>query len=330
MERVTKLIFPQNHSVQKVLTEKQRYLKAEGSAGQLDWMNLKRSDGEDDTLPGKVDFSWECEETESLFELAENAAFDGARVIRTQETHISIGNLKMDQAYYWRVNGGEAFSFRTEDAAPRWIEVGGVSNVRDIGAWRTKSGKKIRQGLLFRGGELNEHMFVTEQGLRTLREELGIRTDLDLRGEAVGKTTESPMGADVNFQLISTVAYGDFFKEEQQETCRRLFSVLAEQKNYPMYFHCWGGADRTGTLALMLQAILGAYEEDMLLDYELTSLSIWGPRKRTDEWFQPLLEALDRYGNAEDSMNKKAENFLLSCGVTPEQIASIREIFLEE
>lgn len=327
--KMIRLLSPRNGETVFLLTEKQRRFRSQGCAGGLDWLNLQCSEGEDCSLPVKVEFIWEGGNGEYLFELSENVEFHGARMIRTNEKNVRVGNLKMNQQYFWRVDGAEACSFRTEDAAPRWIEVDGISNVRDIGAWRTKDGGRIRQGMVYRGGELDVHMTVTERGMKTLREELGIRTDLDIRAEAVGRISESPMGADVNFQLIPVVAYGEFFSEEQKEACRRVFSLFADETNYPIYFHCWGGADRTGTIAIVLQALLGADEEDVLTDYELTSLSIWGERSRTSEWFPPLIEALDRFGSEGDDINRKAENFLLWCGVTEEQIRSIRRILRE-
>ena len=38
-----------------------------------------------------------------------------------------------------------------------------------------------------------------------------------------------------------------------------------------MYFHCAGGADRTGTLAFLIEALVGVSENDLSKDYELTT-----------------------------------------------------------
>jgi protein tyrosine/serine phosphatase len=39
-----------------------------------------------------------------------------------------------------------------------------------------------------------------------------------------------------------------------------------------VYFHCRVGADRTGTLAYILEGLLGVSDEDRKQDYELTTL----------------------------------------------------------
>ena len=36
---------------------------------------------------------------------------------------------------------------------------------------------------------------------------------------------------------------------------------FAEEENYPIYFHCRGGADRTGMIAMLLRAIAGVSDE---------------------------------------------------------------------
>ena len=106
--------------------------------------------------------------------------------------------------------------------------------------------------------------------------------------------------------------------------CRRVMAVFANEANYPILFHCWGGADRTGTVALLLEALLGADAEQLAYDYELTSLSVWGPRTRGSQDYQELLAALGEFGRAGDSINAHVEKYLLSIGVTAGEIGAIR------
>ena len=238
-----------------------------------------------------------------------------------------VGNLLSGQEYFWRVNGGEARRFVTAEAAPRWLHAEGISNVRDMGVWRTADGRRLKQGLIFRGSEMDTHHNIAEKGIAVMRDELGIRTDLDLRGEAVGKVSKSLMGDDIEFILIPSKAYAEFMEDDQKAVCKQLFDVLADETKYPFYFHCWGGADRTGTLALMLESVLGLSDEDMLRDYELTSLSVWGERSRKSELFVSLMEALDRYPGF--SIRESAVNFLRSCGITEETFEKLRNNLTE-
>ncbi len=324
---MTRLDFPTDGAEIMLLTDEQRGFTARGDVEPIDWLHLKKIAGTDRSFPRKAQFGWESGQDEDLFELAERADFSGAAKWKAKGGRTQAGNLKANTRYYWRVNGCAPFSFTTEDAAPRWIEAEGISNVRDMGAWRTMDGGRIRQGLIFRGGEMDTHQTITENGIRTMRGELGIKTDLDVRGEAVGRKSVSPLGDTVRFLLIPAKAYAEFLSEDQKETCSRIFRVFADRDSYPIYFHCWGGADRTGTIALMLQALLGMKEDDMLLDYELTSLSHWGERSRKSDLFVSFMDALAEYPGA--SINERAKAFLLSCGLREEEQDLIRKNLLE-
>ena len=55
---------------------------------------------------------------------------------------------------------------------------------------------------------------------------------------------------------------------------QNLYFVFDSEKNHkPVYFHCHIGADRTGTLGVILEGLLGVGLSDLYKDYELTSFS---------------------------------------------------------
>ena len=168
----------------------------------------------------------------------------------------------------------------------RWHHVPGMRNVRDIGGWNG-----LPTGRVFRGSEpdclpieqVGEKRFhrlgVTEAGLRTMREELRIRTDLDLRAASECPHPDvSALG--VRLVRVPLGAYlGAFTATNQYAQALRVF---AARGNYPIYFHCWGGADRTGTLAYLVEGLCGVSEADLAVDYELTSFArVFGLRRRT-------------------------------------------------
>ena len=41
-------------------------------------------------------------------------------------------------------------------------------------------------------------------------------------------------------------------------------AAIADENRYPVYIHCTGGADRTGTLAFLINALLGVGEDDLI------------------------------------------------------------------
>ena len=323
-----KLLSPEADAVLPLSTEAQNEFRLHSheltSTGKIDWMHLERKSGTPDgSLPRGIVFSWENGTDTDVLELSETPDFAGTRSFAAENGTCTVYNCKVATRYWWRVGDSEVRSFVTEDLAPRWIRVDGNTNVRDAGGWKTEDGRRVKQGLLYRGSEMNTHNFITEAGIDTMVKELGIRTDLDLRGEAVGVHTESPLG--VEYCLLPFAAYDDF--AANPINLKEVFEILADESKYPLYYHCWGGADRTGTLAFMLGAILGVPEEDLYLDYEFTSISIWrGIRCRSGEGMQGLVQGIAPYGK---TIKEQAENFLRAHGVTDEMMDRIRAVLLE-
>lgn len=326
------LKYPVKGETVKIQTERQKQFKhtiSKTGNKNFNWKNLENSGKEDETFPEKCVLRWETKALESVVEISENLNFKNASVFKTTEKFLKITNLKANKKYYWRVNGCLAEVFKTEDVAPRWIETEGLTNIRDIGNWETLHGKKIKQGLIFRGSEMNSHHNITENGIKTLKEVLKIKTDLDIREEKECKIVSSPLGTGVEWVLIPAAAYGEFLEENQKQTAKKIFEILADSSKYPIYLHCWGGADRTGTIAFLLGAVLDVSFNNLITDYELTSLSVWGDRSREAEWFKTLLSELEKYGKPEESINKKAVNYLISCGIKTETINKIKQNLLE-
>lgn len=330
------VISPKNGQTVSQHTELQReFLLWGGNKGKntsVDYLNLiKQREERTYPLPVTIEWSFLSNENENvILHLSEKKDFSEYTVYKTSENKAVIYNLKIGQTYFWRLSDGDdlsdVFFFDTEDMPPRWIYAEGLGNIRDIGGWTGKNGKKVKQGMLYRGCEMEFHYNITDEGRRVLADELKIKTDLDLRGEAVGKIERSEIGEKCTLALIPCAAYSDFMKDK--EICKKIFSVLADTSNYPVYVHCWGGADRTGTVVFLLSSILGVKAEDLFLDYEITSLSAWGERSSDSEQFRSLLSSLDEYGTNDDTINDKCEKFILSTGITEQQIDNIRKIFL--
>lgn len=301
-----------------------------------DYFNLYRQ-GIDNSFGEPVKFKWNCYEKACLH-LSLSKDFFEYSVYETDEDHAEIYNLLLGKTYYWRVctlsgNLSEVRSFETEDMPPRWIKASqtmrkdqnGITNIRDFGGWKTKQGKKIKQGLIFRGSEMDDHCVLSEYGRNILLNDLKIKTDYDLRkcGDLL-----SPLGNGVKLIRIPLLgAYGRI--SEFKDDFRDMFRVFVDEKNYPMYVHCWGGADRTGTLLFLLGALLGMSEKDLFLEYELTTFSVWGPRSSESELFTAFKKALSEYGAKTDSIVTQSRNFVLSTGITEEQIEKIKSILLE-
>lgn len=289
----------------------------------------------------------------------------GGAKLRDVSYTVPRANLEIARRYYWRVtsrmrcgfgcgprHGCKASrnvvrsavgSFLTEDLAPRWIEIeGDVGNFRDFGGRHAAGGRRVRQGVAYRGQGLNSNSVTGEEpgrnrltmnDARYLTGTLGIRTDLDLRGE--GETAgmkESPLGPGVKFIQHPSQCYRGIFTDGGKKTMAKNFRVFCDRENYPIYFHCIGGADRTGSLAYVLNGVLGVDRHDLETDWESTFYPRIPDRNPDpNHWCREshFNDGFSKYGKEGDSWNRRIELYLLDCGVTEAEIAAFRDIMLE-
>jgi hypothetical protein len=143
------------------------------------------------------------------------------------------------------------------------------------------------------------------------------------------------MGKGIKCKHLPYRPYREMFEDEHRKGIAKIMEFLSEEENYPIYFHCLGGADRTGMVAFLLRALMGEDDEDILTDYELTSLSSYaygtgegvdslGFRSRESDYFREFLAIFNTYGG--DSFGEKAEDFLLECNVKQSTMEKIRRI----
>ena len=243
--------------------------------------------------PAAIKLTWEVEtdQPESdivgyTLSLWHEAAPDAALTATFSKLIKEYGliNALIGETYCWTITvidkDGKNYTsqvgrFTTEDQAPRNIYVDGVTNVRDLGGWKTEDGGRIRQGLLYRGGRIVENsnalkVLITGKGIKTLRDDLGVKSEIDLRlTEKLGGLSASALGSTVAF--YSCPMYDDWSKmfsdENNLKQIRKIFSLMADENNYPFYFHCSIGTDRTGLIAWLVNGLCGVSEEDLWRDY---------------------------------------------------------------
>ena len=301
--------------------------------------------------------------------VADNKNFENAKELETAGNAVTVRNLFVNTEYYWKVVAGEEESdvatFETEDY-PRWIlarsldgEEGGrgIYNVRDNGGYMTSSGKRVKQGLVFRGGEITtmtssgHYNTITEVAKKAFREDMGMvgGIELDLRGNSdIGdgyKACGFAEDGDIDYVMHAIKSYEQTFTQTRSEVAP-IFEILKNADKKPVYYHCFGGADRTGTIGFLLNGVLGVSYTDLVIDFELTSYSsinnehirshIQGHQHSYDRW-PALINQIknDTTGgykyDADASLEDNIENFLVkACSVPQSTIDTIRDIMLED
>lgn len=213
---------------------------------------------------------------------------------------------------------------KTRESAEAW-------NVRDLGGWVCDGGT-VKYGLLIRGGKLSAADRAVLVG------EMGIQHDLDLRGREGGGSedepdmTESPLGSDVWYTRTQQYAW---YALTPVATWQAYFRCVIDAVTHrePVYFHCTAGADRTGTLACVLEGILGLSQSDIDKDYELTTFysgsgSDAAARRRNESDWKGLINAINAVSG--DTFRDKCVHFAVgTCSISMADINAFRAAMID-
>ena len=157
---------------------------------------------------------------------------------------------------------------------------------------------------------------------------LGIRADLVLRSDDECRgMTGSPIGKDVRWVRVPSGNYWEMTNETFKAAFANDFKVFLDRASYPIVFHCIAGADRTGSLACILNALLGVDEDELAKDWEATGFVNEHPKLRHDIRWDPLVRAFDGYPGA--TLNARIEAYVKDCGFSDGDIDRFRAIMLE-
>ena len=309
------------------------YLTAENPT--VDDFAVRMTDSAQDI---KIVFECPVEGAKFKVEYGTRADYSDAVTVNTTGKSIAVNNLLRNTKYYVRItataNGitrQAESSFKTADIGPRVMTVGGITNVRDLGGYETSFGKTTLQGLAFRGAQLDIKgtSRLTAQGAELLGTDIALGLEIDLRtASETGGLTKSVVTS-AKYLNSRIGSYTAAFSSSQKELFRQIFASYADVNNYPIYVHCVYGADRTGTVCYILNALLGVDEKTLIQDYEFTTFSDAGLRSAaTNAEMKAFLTSFNALSGSTPA--EKAENYLLSIGVTNEEISTIRGIFFGE
>ena len=167
-------------------------------------------------------------------------------------------------------------------------------NFRDMGGYRTTSGRSIRWRRLFRSGALHR---MTLQDSALAHDALGITAVLDFRTrQEVAEQGKGPLftrgvrhlhlpllqvrtiqdrvKAVVNVPPGPDMTIEDTYCAMLKEGGAQLtiaLNALADPGMYPAVVHCAAGKDRTGVVAAVILSIVGVEDQDIALDYALSN-----------------------------------------------------------
>ena len=206
-----------------------------------------------------------------------------------QDSTYRIEGLDPQIIYYYKITGnvdGKTLTLTSSafkaSGIVRMIKLQNVSNVRDLGGWTGYNGHKVKYGVLYRGSRLIDNIanggmaMVNSEETNYLFSTLKIKGELDFRNSTESANAGSVLSvrtgkfkkiSDADQYLGGNILNGDAYIVAMNQ----IITWLKGNRN--VYMSGSLGAERTGTMAFLINGLLGVSESDLAKDYELSSFS---------------------------------------------------------
>ena len=153
-----------------------------------------------------------------------------------------------------------------------------MTNCRDMGGRVLEDGGKMKQGLVYRtsGYKYDYSTTITEEGKKEMLQHLKVKTEVNVAD-----------GTNYNLKLSGTTVKdfkmdysgGSHHFSRNAESVKNFFNLLGDSNNYPVYFHCRIGTDRTGLCAILLSGLLGVSLNEIYQDYLFSNFGKIGEKR---------------------------------------------------
>ena len=181
---------------------------------------------------------------------------------------IDISKLSLvttpNNTYYIESENGKYDYIKISDGV-RMLNIDEVRNVRDLGGWNADGGK-IKYGKIYRGYNPNtQNASKTEKDFNLLN----IQSIIDLRTKnEISKDKGTIDNKKITKKNITISQYRATTSSNVRKVVSQIMSDIVSNKN--VYFHCQVGTDRTGTIAYLVEGILGVNQNDRCDDYRMS------------------------------------------------------------
>ena len=209
---------------------------------------------------------------------------------------------------------------------------------------------KLKKDILYRSASPCDNQYNRAPYVDALIREAGVKTILDLADNEVKiekyiarDDFASPYFLSLyeNDQVIPIALNMNYLSDDFGMKIVQGFNLMAEKEG-PYLIHCTEGKDRTGFVAMLIEALAKASYEEIEADYMKTYANYYRIDKSNDkEKYQIILERnLDGmiafmvndagidFKNCDLSIY--AENYLQRCGMSEEQIQTLKERLMEK
>ena len=224
--------------------------------------------------------------------------------------------------------------FKVDTQAPRNLYAGNMPNVRDMGGRTTYAGGKIKQGLIYRGAgnKFDNSSQINQDCKNVLSNQLKIKTEINVANSTGNNVNLSGTEVVNSFMAYGATPYSNLARNSVR--VRQVMDVLADRSNYPVFYHCRIGTDRTGITGMMIGGLLGIPFNEVFQDYCFSNFApIDGqryPNKASDPNGDDPAKYIDEIlAMPGKNYQEQTYNALLSIGCKAETLNTIIDIMTE-
>ena len=265
---------------------------------------------------------------------------DGYLIKGTLNNNIDIYNSYLGDNYFriiaeysdGSIDCSSIYKYQVNEKGPRNIKIDGMTNCRDMGGRVLLNGDRIKQGLIYRtsgtynwgNGNAAIKDKVSALGKETLLGQLKIKSEINIDSNGANRIDVA------NYEHYPmAVTSGKHHLYRNIEPLKKVFHSLSIKENYPLFYHCRIGTDRTGLCAIMLYGLLGLNENEIYQDYlfsnfgNIQSKRYIGQEAGDDDISIYINDIKNMPGI---TFQNKVYNFLLSVGVPANELNNIINI----
>ena len=216
-------------------------------------------------------------------------------------------------------------TFDVDTTYPRNLAIGGMTNCRDMGGRTLEDGGKMKQGLIYRtsGFKYDYSTEITEAGKKEMLQHLKVKTEVNV---ADGSNYNLKLSGTTVKEFKMDYSGGSHHFSRNAESVKNFFNLLGNSNNYPVYFHCRIGTDRTGLCAILLSGLLGVSLNEIYQDYLFSNFGKIGEKRYIGA--AAGADNIQNYINDIQNMSgktfkNKVYNMLLAIGVSRNTLDTI-------
>ena len=200
----------------------------------------------------------------------------------TSESSISFYNSFLGTNYFKIVanfttgdkQSSDVKTFKVTEQAPRNLYVGNMPNFRDMGGRTTYAGGKVKQGLIYRGAGNNFDQRGTAPNADAedvMLNQLRLKTEINVANGTGNNIKLSGNKVVDAFMAYGAVPYSNLARNSVR--IRQVMDILADESNYPVFYHCRIGTDRTGITGFMINGLVGVPFNECVQDYGFSNFA---------------------------------------------------------